>query len=169
MNTSAPVNLGTAIGSPTTLDPPGLFRPVSPIAFSPRPGASSPGLSPRPEPVVPPVFAADDFDESRYAMRSESYARILPYLQTLVPTSQPEPRKDKKTEEEKPVERYDHIKDDDFKKTVTEVIDTFKGKEGSGKKRDAVKNAAKEFWNSNLGKKINYADLKEILQAAAAT
>ena len=164
MKTSTPVDLGEAFGaSSSESDPP--FRPITPLGYSPRLGASSPRAAPPP----PPVFTADDFDESRYAMNPEAYARVLPYLQTLVPKTEPKPEKEKRVDEEKPVDRFDNIKDETFKKTVSEVIDTFKGKDGAAKKKDAVKSAAKDFWNANQGKKINYADLKAVLEAVVTT
>ena len=59
------------------------------------------------------------------------------------------------------------IKDQRFNDVVEKVIDTFKGKEGARKKKEAVKTAAKEYFDKHP--KINYVELKGLLEATAAS
>jgi hypothetical protein len=152
----APTALGTATAAASVPLPPPASVPLT----LPPPG---------PLPLPPPAaVTADDFeDQSGYGMKYKAFARFLPNLKTLVRDEPKEPKskEPKAKDDDKKVERFDNIPDATFKEKVSEVTDKFKGKEGAGKKRDIVQKAAKEFWNSHLGEKINYKELKEELEA----
>ena len=174
-----PVPLGRAVDTPvlprSALFEPTLSRSTSPVPPLPPSGSTSPvpppPLPPSP-PIIPPVITVDDFEDlSGYGMKYSAFTKISPHLKGLSKKedSKPEKEKKEKDEENKPVDRFSSISDTAFKEKVKEFTEKFKGKEGAGKKRDAVEKAAKEFWNDHLGERINYKDLKEELEAVVPT
>uniref|UniRef100_A0A6C0JHK9 Uncharacterized protein n=1 Tax=viral metagenome TaxID=1070528 RepID=A0A6C0JHK9_9ZZZZ len=180
----APVDLGRAVQAqipqpePRAPPDPGALPPLAAVAWQPAPRAP-PGPGPLPPlgPVVlPQPITANDFaDPSGYAMKYDIFQTYKPYLSGLSPPKQSSPELPQKKEkleetqeENKPVNRFDNIRDDDFLEQVGKVTDQVKGKDGASKKKDAIQKAAKEFWNSHLGKKINYGELKAVLTAAVS-
>jgi hypothetical protein len=126
--------------------------------------------------LIPQAITADGFaDQSGYAMKYDIFQLYKPYLSTLSQPKQsvPElPQKKEKPEETKeentPADRFDHIKDVDFLKEVKKVKETVSNKPGAGDNKRIIEKAAKDFWNSHLGQKINYGELSKFLTAAVS-
>lgn len=180
----APVDLGRAVQAqipqpePRAPPDPGAIPPLAAVAWQPAPRAP-PGPGPLPPlgPVVlPQPITADGFAEpSGYAMKYDIFQTYKPYLSTLSQPKQslPElPQKKEKpeetNEENKPVKRFDNIIDVAFLEQVKKVKETVTGKPGAGDNKKIIEGAAKEFWNSHLGQKINYGELKAALTAAVS-
>jgi hypothetical protein len=147
---------------------PSAFQPIapSPSTGSPVPPRLSFRIpedetrSPVPQlPAKTDTIPVDADDTDPYSTTYANFEGIKPFLTAFY----------KEKEQPKPkVETQDvETRDQEFNKIVERVIDTFKGKEGARKKKDAVKSRAKEYFDTHP--KINYRDLETILQAAAAS
>jgi hypothetical protein len=159
----APVDLGRAVQAQ-------ISQPGAPSVPQLPPGPEFPG-----EEVLQPITADSFADPSGYAMKYDIFQTYKPYLSTLSQTKQSLPELSQKKEkpeetkeENKPVNRFDNIIDVAFLEQVKKVKETVSGKPGAGDNKKIIEGAAKEFWNSHLGKKINYGELKAVLTAAVS-